>query len=423
MRVLRAAAAASVAAAALVAPATAASAAPAQVPCRAPVVSSSCPAASPPPGSPLVDPEAPGLAQVTITFATPVTPTATPGGGGGGGFWAPITNILSKLNPWTRLNGLATAAVRPVFGLFGQIVFHTPDLEFRPGSGGNSSVMAMWVTLLALTDACFLGIVLIRAHQLSWGGFRAQVKARQGVGRLVAGALMAHLHLLAVWPIASLANALTTALVNAGEANLQVRLEQLIPIMVPGHMTPLMKVMVLAATITAVLVIFWSIVRVLVYALTLVVGAPANMAWAVDQDQLTRSWWRCIIVLLFIPAAQVIAYDLGAALFLGPDPLFGVLSGDFLSALFVLVIMWVLCQILKKGLSWAASPLIEGFHQAKRKVAIGASLAAIGLGLPVAARGGGLGGSLLLGLLRRKAASSRKRRPGAANPKPAGGRP
>ena len=129
---------------------------------------------------------------------------------------------------------------------------------------------------------------------------------------------------------------------------------------------------------------------------------------------------------------------LGAALFLGPDPLFGVLSGDFLSALFVLVIMWVLYQIPKKGLSWAASPLMEGFQQAKRKVAIGASLAAVGLGLPVAARGGGLGGSLLRGLMRRKAASSGKRRPGAAKPgaakpgaakpgaakpKPAGGRP
>jgi hypothetical protein len=234
---------------------------------------------------------------------------------------------------------------------------------------------------------------------------------------------MAHLHLLAVWPIASLANALTTALVNAGEANLQVRLEQLIPIMVPGPMSPLMTVMTLAATITAVLVIFWSIVRVLVYALTLVVGAPANMAWAVEQDQLTKAWWRCVIVLLFIPAAQVIAYDLGAALFLGPDPLFGALSGDFLSALFVLVIMWVLYQIPKKALSWAASPLMEGFNQAKRKVAIGASLAAIGLGLPVAARGGGLGGSLLRGLLRRNTASSRKRRRGASKTKPAASRP
>jgi len=96
----------------------------------------------------------------------------------------------------------------------------------------------------------------------------------------------------------------------------------------------------------------------------------------------------------------------------------------------VLVIMWVLYQIPKKGLSWAASPLMEGFHQAKRKVAIGASLAAVGLGLPVAARGGGLGGSLLRGLMRRKAASSHKRRrgagkprPGAAKPKPAAGRP
>ena len=72
---------------------------------------------------------------------------------------------------------------------------------------------------------------------------------------------MAHLHLLAVWPIASLANALTTALVNAGEANLQVKAEQLIPIVVGGAVNPLMTVMVLAATITAVLVIFWSIVR------------------------------------------------------------------------------------------------------------------------------------------------------------------
>jgi hypothetical protein len=219
MRVLRAAVAASVAAAVLVAPVTAASAGSAQAPCRVPVVSSNCPAASPTAGSELVDPATPGLPDVTITFATPVTPTAT--AGGGGGFWAPITNLLSKLNPWTWLNDLATAAVRPVFGLFGRIVFHTPDLEFHPGAGGNSSVMAMWVTLLALTDACFLGVVLIRAHQLTWGGFSAQVKARQGVGRLVTGALMAHLHLLAVWPIASLANALTTALVNAGEANLQ----------------------------------------------------------------------------------------------------------------------------------------------------------------------------------------------------------
>jgi hypothetical protein len=364
--------------------------------------------------------------MVTVTFAPGVTPTAT-APGGGGGFWAPITNLLGKLNPWTWLNDLATAGVRPVFGLFGRVVFHTPDLEFHPGSGGNSSIMAMWVTLLALSDASFLAIVLIRAHQLTWGGFSAQLRAKQGVSRLVAGALMAHLHLLAVWPIASLANALTTALVNVGEANLQVKVEQLVPVMVVGVMSPLMTVMVLAATITAILVIFWSIVRILLYALTLVVGAPANMAWALEQDQLTKAWWRCILVLLFIPAAQVIAYDLGAALFLGPDPIFGALSGDFLSALFVLVIMWVLYQIPKKGLAWAASPLMEGFAQAKRKVAIGASLAAIAVGLPVPARGGGLGGSLLRGLIRRNAASSRKRRrgakPGAPKTKPAAGRP
>jgi len=67
-------------------------------------------------------------------------------------------------------------------------------------------------------------------------------------------------------------------------------------------------------------VIFWSIVRVLVYALTLVVGSPANMAWAVEQDQLTRAWWRCVIVLLFIPAAQAIAYDLAPPCSWGPTP-------------------------------------------------------------------------------------------------------
>jgi hypothetical protein len=71
---------------------------------------------------------------------------------------------------------------------------------------------------------------------------------------------------------------------------------------------------------------------------------------------------------------------------------------------------------------------MAGFDQAKRKVAIAASLAAIGLGLPVPARGGGLGGSLLRGLMRRTTASSRKRgrgaaKPGAAKPKPAAGRP
>src|SRR5438105_14159932 len=86
MRVLRAAAAASLTAAAMLAPVTAASAAPAQAPCRAPVVSSRCPAPNPTPGSELVDPAAPGLPEVTITFATPVTPTAT--AGGGGGLWA-----------------------------------------------------------------------------------------------------------------------------------------------------------------------------------------------------------------------------------------------------------------------------------------------------------------------------------------------
>jgi hypothetical protein len=386
--------------------------------CPPPHEAGKCPAAAaqPTPGSEPVDPGAP---TETITFAPPVTPTAT-STGGGGGFWAPITNLLGKLNPWTWLNELATAAARPVFGLFGRLVFHTPDLEFHPGSGGNSSVMTMWLTLLALTDASFLAIVLVRAHQLTWGGFSAQVKARRGVGRLVSGALMAHLHLLVVWPIASLANALAKVLVDVGEANLQVKVEQMIPIGVPGVVSPLMTVMMLAATITAVLVIFWSIVRVLVYAMTLVVGPPANMAWAVDQDQLTKAWWRCIVVMLFIPAAQVIVYDLGAAVFFGPHPLFGV-STDFLSALLILVLMWALYQVPKQALRWAASPLMQAFDQAKRKVAVGASLAAIGLGLPVAARGGGLGGSVVRGLMRRRMVSSGRRRQGT--PKPAAAKP
>ncbi len=347
------------------------------------------------------------------TLAPYATPTATATAGGGGGLLGGITNFLkSAVDPIAWINHVVSAAARPIFEAFGTIVFKTPDLL------GNDAVKRMWFTLLAITDVCLLLVVVWRAHQVTWGGLREQVSAKKGMERLVVGVAAAHLNLLVLGFIGPAANELTLALLKVGGDNLQVRIDSLIPLVVGGVVNPLQTLVMLAVLVTGALVVFWSLVRWVVLAMVTAIGAPANMAMAVDQEQLTRVWWRCEFILLFTPVAQVIAYDLCIWLFFSTNSLLPGPS-DFLKALAVLLLMWLLYRIPKMALHAAAGPLMEAGNAARGKLKLGLGLAALGVGAAtgisvagIAGKGFSLHGLArgLLGGQARKAAALRKKR-------------
>lgn len=274
-----------------------------------------------------------------------------------------------------------TAAVRPVFEAWGLVVFVTPDLI------ANNAVRTMWITLLALSDACLVIVVLVAAHRVTWGNLVGQSKAKHGLERIVVGAAGAHLNLLILAPLAAVANALTIVLLKVGGDNLQVRVESFLPMLVGATTNPLMVLFGAAVMVSAILVVFWSLVRWVIFAMVTALGGPANYALALDQEQMTRAWWRCELILLSVPVVQVVCYDLAIWLFFSPESILP--SGSsFLSAMGLLVLMWCLYHIPKVALRYAAAPLMAAGDAAKGKLKLAVGLAAIGIG---AATGVGLG--------------------------------
>jgi hypothetical protein len=347
----------------------------------------------------------------------PTSTAASSGGAGGGGILGSLGSLFSGLNPLSWIDDMVTAALRPVFEAWGAVVFQTPDLI------GNHAVRTMWFTLLAISDACLVFVVLIAAHRVTWGNLVAQSRAKHTIERIFVGAAGAHLNLLILAPLAALSNAATVALLKVGGDNLQVRVTSLIPIVVQGGPpNPLLVLLVAAVVVTAILVVFWSLVRWVVFALVTALGAPANYALALDQEALTRAWWRCELILLLVPMVQVICYDLAIWLFFGVHSILP--SGsDLISAMGVLVLMWCLYHIPKVALRSAAAPLMAAGDAAKGKVKLALGLAALGVGaatgvsLGVGARGlsaAGLVRSLVGRAGRRQAAQRRAspRRPG-----------
>ena len=376
-----------------------------------------CPTPAPAP------PPAPPTSTSLPAGTSAPTSRAAPGGGGGilgclgsfVGLGSGCSNPLSALNPITWIDNVITAAVRPVFEAWGAVVFVTPDLI------GNNAVRTMWITLLALSDACLVIVVLIAAHRVTWGNLVAQSKAKHGLERIVVGAAGAHLNLLILAPLAAIANALTIVLLKVGGDNLQVRFETLLPMVVSATTNPLMVLFGAAVMVTAILVVFWSLVRWVVFAMVTVLGGPANYALALDQEQMTRAWWRCELILLFVPVLQVVCYDLAIWLFFSPE---SILPGgsSFLSAMGLLVLMWCLYHIPKVALRHAAAPLMAAADAAKGKLKLAVGLAAIGIG---AATGVGLGvgvrGFSAAGLMRSlvgRAGRGRRRRPRRPPPRP-----
>lgn len=353
--------------------------------------------------------------------APPTTSTASPGNGGagGGGILGFLGSIGSAIDPLTWLNSVVTAMVRPVFEAWGAVVFLTPNLI------DNTSVRDMWLTLLALSDACLVLVVLYRAHKVTWGNLVAQTRAKHGLERLFVGAVGAHLSLVILAPLALIANALTVVLLQVGGDNLQVRVQMLIPIVVQGATDPLMTLFAAAIVITAILVVFWSLVRWIVFAMVTSLGAPANYAMAVDQEQLTRAWWRCELILLFVPVLQVICYDLAIWLFLGINTILPN-SSSLIRAMGVLVLMWCLYHIPKVALRSAAAPLMAAADAAKGKFKLALGLAALGIGaatgvsLGIGARGLSAHGIMrsLVGRAGRRRAAQRRAQPGSRRRSP-----
>lgn len=376
-----------------------------------PAIASPSQAAPPPTPAPTAQPAPPPLPVLPTTVAPTSTADSSTSSGGcsGGGILGSLTHAI---NPWCWVDQLLADAVRPVMEGFASVAFTTPDIA------GNPAVRNMTWALVALSDACLILVVLYRAHQVTWSSLMAKDRAKHGLERVVVGTIIANFFLLAMPYVAEAANALTSALIGFGGANLEVRMQTLIPTMAAAAVNPLTLLLMLFVICVAILVLFWSLVRWLVLAIVVALGGPANLAVGVDLDQVTRAWWRCVVILFFCPALQVVAYDLAVWLFFSTNALISSQS-DLFSGLAALVLMWVLYQIPKAALRSTAGPLMEAFDAAKRKVKVGVGLALIAAGAVTGVGIGGVGarGFSVHGLVRSLVGrSTRQRRRGRQAP-------
>jgi hypothetical protein len=368
------------------------------------------PSQVPPPPAPTAQPTPSPLPPLPTTVAPPTSTADSPSSGGcSGGVLGSITHAI---NPWCWVDQLLTDAVRPEMEGFASVAFTTPDIT------GNPAVRNMAWALVALSDACLILVVLFWAHQVTWSSLVAKGQAKHGLERVVVGTIVANLFLLAMPYVADAANALTSALIGFGGANLEVRVQTLIPTMATAAVNPLGLLLALFVEFVGILVLFWSLVRWLALAMVLSLGGPANLAVGVKADQVTRAWWRSVVILFFCPALQVVAYDLAVWLFFSTNALIPS-QNDLLSGLAALVLMWVLYQIPKAALRSTAGPLMEAYDAAKRKVKVGVGLGLIAVGAVTGVGIGGVGarGFSVHGLVRSLVGkSTRQRRRGKQAP-------
>jgi hypothetical protein len=218
------------------------------------------------------------------------------------------------------------------------------------------------------------------------------VGSKDVLERLVLGAAGAHLSLLVLTPITAFSNELSRAFLRVGADELTIHVESLLT----RGINPLDLILILVALVMAVLVPFWSLVRIVVLALLAVFGPIANFTLALPEaDQVARSWWRAVLLLHAVPVAQAAVYTLGFWLFFSEAPLFDLVGATF-DSLLLIVFLFVLYKIPVAALRRAASPAYNAYAAVRRTARYAATAVLIG-------RMPGVSGAVLRGASARRA--------------------
>jgi hypothetical protein len=279
--------------------------------------------------------------------------------------WQVSCLVSEAINNWFA--GLASVAVKPVFGLAGTLL-STPDLS----SPAMARAQSLWFADAAIADTCFVllvvlgGLVVMGGHAVAPG-----TASKDIVSRLFLAFAAANSSKLLIDRAIQFTNALATALLSLGrtKADPQVAVGLLEKMLMAnlatnGALTGLAAMIVLVAVVLALIVAAGYIVRISLV-MVLIVAAPLALAChaLLQTDGVARLWWRAITGMLAIQAAQALVFATAMDVLLPRDgrpaetPVFGMnIGGGILDLLLVVCLLYILVRIP----SWVSKSVWRG---------------------------------------------------------------
>jgi hypothetical protein len=228
----------------------------------------------------------------------------------GCGLFDVACHVGQAINSWFA--NLVTGAINPLFALLGRTLLATPQV------GGLATVRGLWTGSLAITDTCYVllvlaGGVVVMTHQ----SLQTSYAVKDIAPRLVVGFVAANLSLVVAGRAITVADGLSAALAGQGldPAAAGAMLRSLTERVLAGGGV----FFVLLALFVVVLVLVLTVIYVVRLMLTVLLVAIAPLALAChalpQTEGLARWWWRAFTGILAIQAAQAVVLVAAARLF------------------------------------------------------------------------------------------------------------
>ena len=244
---------------------------------------------------------------------TPVpspAPAASAASGGGCGLFDFACDASHAIDSWFA--GLVTSAINPLFGLLGETLLSTPQVD------GFSTVRGLWTGSLVIADTCYvllvvIGGIIVMGHQT----LQSSYAAKDIAPRLVTGFIAANLSLLVAGKAIQFANGMSSSLAGQGldPAASGAILRSLVErVLAEGGMFFILLALFAVALVLVLTVIF---VARLMLTVVLIAMAPLALAChALPQTEgFARWWWRAFAGILAIQAAQALVLVAAARVF------------------------------------------------------------------------------------------------------------
>lgn len=246
-------------------------------------------------------------------------------------------SIGDAINDWFK--GIVQSALAPVFDLFSQTVFSTPDLS------SQARLVSLWRISLAIADAALIvfavaggGIVMTN------GGVGARLTAKELLPRLLVAALAANLSLLVVAQATTLANSIAAAIVGAGGDPRSVA-DQMADLVSSAFTNPFLALLGLVVVVLGLFVVAVFVLRIAAL-VVLVAGAPLLLVCHAlpHTDHLARLWWRAMFAALAVPVAQALVLAAALRIVLSGE-LLGLSSSGLVDLLVVSCLLYLMFKI------------------------------------------------------------------------------
>jgi hypothetical protein len=254
-----------------------------------------------------------------------------------------VTNFLS---------GLVKSAVKPLLALIGQGALSAPQPAAIP------AVHALWLSSLAVADACYVllvlaGAVVVMTHET----VQASYSVREILPRIVLGFAGANLSMLVISRAITIANALSGALTGRAVTPAAAARSLLDTLGRSASDGGILLIALALAGVALALVLAMTFVLRIMAVILLAAAAPLAVAlYALPQTSwAARWWWRALTAALAVQVAQALVLTAAVKVFFSPAwlPLADIGLPEHL--LITLCLLYVLMRVP----FWIARPVLS----------------------------------------------------------------